>query len=62
MTETVINMLFVIFELDLEECVEFNQMKKRDGLSKSNCTCNGTGTWKNIVPFPEIECVYSFID
>ena len=52
-------MLFVIFELDLEECAEFNQIKKRDGLSRSNCTCNGTGTWKNIVPFPEHVFIHS---
>lgn len=63
MRETVINMLFVIFELDFEECVGFNQIKKGDGLGRSNCTCKGTGTLKNIVPcFQNVECVYSLID
>jgi len=30
-------MLFVISELDFEECVGFNQIKKGDGLGRSNC-------------------------
>ena len=37
MRETVIKMLFVISELDFEECVGFNQIKKGDGLGRSNC-------------------------
>lgn len=38
----IIDMFFVVFELDFEECAGFNQVKKGGGLNRSNCTCKGT--------------------